>query len=159
MTDSEQNRAAASAASEEEPFWRRKPLAAMSEAEWESLCDGCGKCCLEKLEDWETGELAFTNIACRLLNVKNGRCRQYAERFRFVPDCRRLTPGNVRTLKWLPSTCAYRLLAAGEDLPWWHPLVSGDPHTVHLAGQSVRGRCIPAAAAGDPERHIVDWAS
>ncbi|MCU0837137.1 MAG: YcgN family cysteine cluster protein [Rhodospirillales bacterium] len=144
---------------EVEPFWRAKPLEAMSAEEWERLCDGCGKCCLEKLEDWHSGELTFTNIACRLLDTRSCRCRRYAERFRFVPDCRQLTPEAVRRYRWLPSTCAYRLLAEGRELPWWHPLVSGDPQTVHIAGQSVRGRAVPAAAAGDPERHIVDWAS
>ncbi len=141
-----------------EPFWRAKPLEAMSGEEWERLCDGCGKCCLEKLEDWHTGELTFTNIACRLLDTRSCRCRRYAERFRFVPDCRQLTPEAVRRYRWLPSTCAYRLLAEGRELPWWHPLVSGDPQTVHIAGESVRDRAVSAAAAGDPERHIVDWA-
>lgn len=142
----------------ERPFWWRKPLSAMSREEWERLCDGCAKCCLEKLEDWETGEIFYTNIACRLLDLRTCRCRRYEARLRFVPDCRMLTPENVPHLHWLPSTCAYRLLAAGLELPWWHPLVSGDAESVHLAGQSVRGRAVPAAEAGDPEDHIVDWA-
>jgi uncharacterized cysteine cluster protein YcgN (CxxCxxCC family) len=142
---------------DELPFWRRKSLAEMSPAEWESLCDGCGKCCLHKLEDEETGEIAHTNVACRLLDIGNCRCTRYAERKRFVPDCVQLDPSNVGALKWMPSTCAYRLLAEGKDLPAWHPLVSGDPDTVHRAGVSVRGRCVPERKAGDLFDHIVKW--
>jgi len=125
---------------EMEPFWKTKPLEAMSEAEWESLCDGCGKCCLAKLEDEDTGDIHWTSVACRLFDAGTCRCKDYAGRLARVPDCVRLTPQNVRELTWLPSTCAYRLLARGEDLPWWHPLVSGRPETVHEAGVSMRGR-------------------
>ena len=139
------------------PFWRRKTLAEMTPAEWESLCDGCGKCCLHKLEDEDTGEIAHTNVACRLLDIGTCRCSRYAERQRLVPDCVQLDPGNVGALKWMPSTCAYRLLAEGKDLPAWHPLVSGDPDSVHRAGISVRGRCIPERKAGDLFDHIVMW--
>ncbi|WES32196.1 YcgN family cysteine cluster protein [Varunaivibrio sulfuroxidans] len=129
----------------------------MSAAEWESLCDGCGKCCLEKLEDADTGEIAYTEVACQLLDVHSCRCANYAERTRFVPDCIKLTAGNVATLAWMPSTCAYRLLAEGRDLPSWHPLRSGARESVHRAGASVRGRAVSAVQAGDLEDHIVDW--
>ena len=122
------------------PFWTTTPLERMSEAEWESLCDGCGKCCLSKLEDEDTGEIYFTSVGCRLFDAATCRCRDYPRRLAQVPDCVRLTPENVHTIPWLPSTCAYRLVAEGRDLEWWHPLVSGDPDTVHRAGISVRGR-------------------
>lgn len=143
--------------SEDQPFWRRKILAEMTPAEWESLCDGCGKCCLHKLEDEDTGEIAYTNVACRLLDLGTCRCSRYAERKRLVPDCVRLDPGNVGALKWMPSSCAYRLLAEGKELPDWHPLVSGDPDNVHRAGVSVRGRCVPERKAGDLFDHVVSW--
>ncbi len=141
----------------EEPFWRRKALSEMTRAEWESLCDGCAKCCLEKLEDAETGEVSYTDVACRLLDTDSCRCTDYENRHRFVPDCVKLTPWKVGTLKWLPTTCAYRLISEGEDLPAWHPLVSGDPQSVHKAGMSVRGRAVPEALAGDLQDHIVEW--
>lgn len=142
---------------ENSSFWQRKSLADMSPAEWESLCDGCGKCCLHKLEDEDTGEIAYTNVACRLLDIGKCRCTRYAERKRLVPDCVQLEPGNVGALRWMPSTCAYRLLAEGKDLPDWHPLVSGDPDTVHRAGISVRGRSVPERKAGDLFDYIVKW--
>jgi hypothetical protein len=123
-----------------EPFWRSKPLEAMTDREWESLCDGCGRCCLVKLEDEDTGEIAYTDVGCTLLDSDTCRCRDYENRQALVPDCVRLTPATVRMLSWLPPTCAYRLLAEGRDLYWWHPLVSGDPETVHTAGISVRDR-------------------
>ncbi len=122
------------------PFWKTKTLEAMSPAEWESLCDGCGKCCLAKLEDEDTGEIHWTSIGCRLFDAGACRCSDYKNRLKKVADCVRLTPQNVRTLAWLPSSCAYRLVAEGQDLAWWHPLVSGNPATVHEAGISVRGR-------------------
>jgi uncharacterized protein len=148
---------AAKAEPGELPFWRRKSLAEMSHAEWESLCDGCGKCCLEKLEDAESGEISHTNVACRLLNVRTCRCTRYAERRRFVPNCEQLDPENVRRFQWLPSSCAYRLLAEGRELPWWHHLLSGDPELVHEIGMSVRGRAVPERRAGPLEHHIVTW--
>jgi uncharacterized protein len=123
-----------------EPFWLTKSLDEMSDSEWESLCDGCARCCLNKLEDADTGEIAWTDIACTLLDGDSCRCRDYANRQATVPDCIRLTPHEVRTLSWLPPTCAYRLVEEGRDLYWWHPLVSGDPDTVHAAGISVQGR-------------------
>ena len=141
----------------EEPFWRRKTLAEMTRGEWESLCDGCAKCCLDKLEDDDTGEISYTEVACRLLDLGTCRCTDYANRKRFVPDCVVLTPRTVARLTWLPSSCAYRLISEGKDLEWWHPLVSGDPETVHRAGVSVRGRAVPEAVAGDLEDHVVRW--
>lgn len=137
------------------PFWKRKTLAAMSAAEWESLCDGCGLCCLHKLEDADTGRVWYTNIACRLLDPETIRCRDYAGRRRHVPDCIALTPASVADHDWLPATCAYRRLDRGEDLPDWHPLVSGDPESVHRAGISARGRTVAEDEAGDPEDHIL----
>jgi hypothetical protein len=140
-----------------EPFWRRKKLTDMTRAEWESLCDGCAKCCLEKLEDVETGEISYTNVACRLLDLKACRCTNYEQRQRYVPDCVVLTPDNIAQLHWMPSTCAYRLLAEGKDLPDWHPLVSGDPDSAHRSRNSVRGRVVSERDAGDLEDHIVTW--
>lgn len=125
---------------ENAPFWRSKTLEEMTAAEWESLCDGCGRCCLVKLEDEDTGRIHATDIGCRLFDAGTCRCRDYPNRSASVPDCVTLTPHAVRTLSWLPPSCAYRLVAEGRDLPWWHPLVSGDPETVVAAGISVRGR-------------------
>jgi len=124
----------------ETPFWKAKSLEDMSPREWESLCDGCGKCCLSKLEDEDTGQIYWTDVGCRLLNMRTCRCADYKNRFSLVQDCVQLTPANVRTIAWLPSTCAYRLVAEGKDLADWHPLVSGDKRTVHTAGISMRGR-------------------
>jgi len=139
------------------PFWRRKTLRQMTDAEWESLCDGCGKCCLNKLQDEDTGALAFTNVACDLLDPDTCRCSDYDHRWDHVPDCVKLVPRMIHKLAWLPSTCAYRLIAEGHDLPDWHPLNSGDPDSVHRAGVSVRGRVILEREAGDLEDHVVDW--
>ena len=123
----------------EPPFWKAKSLAEMSRAEWESLCDGCGRCCLNKLEDEDTGAFLYTRAACKLLDLDTCRCSDYPNRARRVSDCVSLTPENVGTLGWLPVTCAYRLLDEGKPLAWWHPLVSGDPATVDEAGISVKG--------------------
>lgn len=144
-------------ADQAQPFWRTKRLGEMTREEWESLCDGCGKCCLHKLQYEDTGELYYTNVACRLLDLHSCRCKNYPERQRLVPDCVQLRADKVLELNWLPSTCAYRLLANGKDLYWWHPLVSGDPETVHQAGQSVRGRAIPERRARILDHHIVTW--
>lgn len=122
------------------PFWKRKTLEEMSREEWESLCDGCARCCLYKLEDEDTGEIYYTNVVCRLLDTHRCRCTAYTERQTLMPTCLVLTPAMVRELRWMPKTCAYRLIAEGKDLEWWHPLVSGDPNSVHKAGISVRYR-------------------
>ncbi|MET0269026.1 MAG: YcgN family cysteine cluster protein [Sphingomonas sp.] len=138
------------------PFWETTPLDRMTRAEWESLCDGCGKCCLHKLEDDETGELFPTNIACKLLDRRTAQCSDYRHRHAYVPECVRLTPAKLRRLDWLPTTCAYRLLDEGKPLPEWHHLVSGDRETVHAAGISVRGWTVSENDVGDFENHIVD---
>lgn len=124
-------------------FWDL-PLARLTKAEWEALCDGCGKCCLNKLEDEDTGEVAFTRIACRLLDNDTCRCAQYDIRLQFVPECIVLKPGTLADVAYfMPESCAYRRLAEGKPLPAWHPLVTGDPESVHAAGQSVRGKTLP----------------
>jgi uncharacterized cysteine cluster protein YcgN (CxxCxxCC family) len=138
-----------------EPFWD-KPLEQLSRAEWESLCDGCGKCCLHKVEDEDSGEVYPTNVACKLLDRETGRCSNYRGRRAFVPDCIRLTADKVDRLAWLPSTCAYRLRAANKPLPDWHYLISGDREAVHRAGMSVRGWTIGEQDAGDLEYHVVE---
>ena len=134
----------------EKPFWQRKSLEEMSAEEWESLCDGCGLCCLIRFEDEETGEVIPTRVGCKLLDCDLCRCKDYPNRTKKVPDCVRLTPRNINRIVWLPPTCAYRLVADGGDLYWWHPLVSGDPDTVHAAGISVRGK------VGDSEEDVED---
>ena len=139
------------------PFWKSKSLDDMSIDEWESLCDGCGRYCLHKLEDEDSGHVDYTNIACRLLNLGTCRCTNYPARHDLVSDCLALTPKAVRKTPWLPPTCAYRMVNEGHDLAWWHPLVSSDPDTVHQAGISVRGRVVTAQRAGDEEDHIVAW--
>ncbi|MEQ8440760.1 MAG: YcgN family cysteine cluster protein [Alphaproteobacteria bacterium] len=130
----------------ETPFWKKKSLAQMTRTEWESLCDGCGQCCLHKLQDVDTGDYYVTDISCRLLDCRSGKCSDYANRKTHVPDCVQLNARSVFQTDWLPETCAYRLVADGKDLEWWHPLVSGSDQTVHEAGISVRGK----AVAGDP---------
>ena len=140
-----------------QPFWRRKTLTQMTTEEWESLCDGCAKCCLIKLEDEDTGQVDYTDIACRLLDLGTCRCTNYPARSRLVPDCIVLTPAKTARFDWLPTTCAYRLIAEGKDLAWWHPLVSGDPETVHRAGISVRGRVVAETRGDDPEDRVVTW--
>ncbi len=122
------------------PFWKRKKLHELTAEEWESLCDGCARCCLHKLEDEDTGEIYFTTVVCRLLDMDTCRCTDYPNRHTRNPDCIQLTPQKVGELRWLPPTCAYRLVAEGRDLFWWHPLVSGDPESVHQSGASVYGQ-------------------
>lgn len=134
-------------------FWEHKPLTKMNKAEWEAVCDGCGKCCLNKLEDEDTGEVAMTRIACRLLDNETCLCSQYPIRHQFVPECIVLTPKTLEdNLYWLPSTCGYRLLHEGRKLYDWHPLIAGDSETMHAAGVTMQGRTIP-----EFEVHEDDW--
>ena len=137
-------------------FWEDVPLDKLDRAQWEALCDGCGKCCLHKLEDEETGELFPTNVACRLLDRRSGQCSNYRHRHAYVSECVRLSMRNVDMIEWLPSTCAYRLRLNGEQLPEWHYLVCGDREMVHRVGQSVRGWTISEADAGELEYHLTD---
>lgn len=137
-------------------FWEDRPLAALDRAQWEALCDGCGKCCVHKLEDAETGALMATNVACRLLDRRSGQCKDYRHRRAHVPECVRLTPASVGTIDWLPETCAYRLRAEDRPLPEWHYLVCGDREAVHRAGESTRGWTVSEDEAGDLEHHLVD---
>lgn len=153
-------RPAPSASGEAEPFWRRKRLDEMTRDEWESLCDGCGRCCLLKLIDEDTDKVLYTDVGCRLLDTGTGHCRHYPERQRHVPDCIALTPEAVGTIEWLPPTCAYRLVGEGRDLYPWHPLVSGDPDSPHAAGISVRGRVAGSEEEYQPEDlfdRTVEW--
>ncbi len=135
-------------------FWEQ-PLGQLSRAEWEALCDGCGKCCLHKLEDEDTGAVIRTNVACRLLDLTTARCSDYRHRKAFVPDCLRLTPALVEDLPWLPASCAYRLRADGQPLPEWHYLISGNRDSVHQAGASVVGKAISEVIAGPLENHVI----
>lgn len=135
-------------------FWKR-PIETLNREQWEALCDGCGKCCLHKLEDDITGEVYHTNVSCRLLDLKTGRCSDYKHRRVYVPDCLRLTPKLARDLPWLPDTCAYRLRADGDPLPDWHYVICGDREAVHAAGQSVRGKAISETVSGPLEEHVV----
>lgn len=143
----------------EQPFWKTKRLDEMNQREWESLCDGCGLCCLNKLEDWDSGDVVFTSVACRLLDGESCQCKDYPNRQETVPECIQLTPQEVNDIPWLPPTCGYRLVRDGEDLYWWHPLVSGDPETVHQAGISARGRTVSEdhVHVDDFEDYVVDW--
>ncbi len=141
------------------PFWEVKSLTEMTQQEWESLCDGCARCCLIKLEDEDSGDIHYTNVVCDLLDLENCRCTQYQSRSQLVPECVVVSPEVLDQLHWMPSTCAYRLLWEGKPLPEWHPLVSGNADSVHLAGISVRGRVYRQAEIDDDdlEDHIVDW--
>lgn len=138
------------------PFWQSKPLNGLSPQEWESLCDGCGRCCLHKLEDEDSGAIFHTRVACRLLDTQTCRCTRYANRRRWVPDCVRLTAADILRYRWLPETCAYRRLAEGRPLPEWHPLLTGERDSVHRAGASVRGWCISERDVDDLHAHIVE---
>ena len=139
-----------------ERFWER-PLRELNTEEWEALCDGCGRCCLHKVEYEETGEIEHTNVACKLLDTATARCTDYKHRKTFVPDCLRLTLKIVDDISWLPPTCAYRRRADGLPLPRWHYLLTGDREDVVMAGVSVAGRVIGEDMAGPLEHHVVDW--
>jgi uncharacterized cysteine cluster protein YcgN (CxxCxxCC family) len=140
-------------------FWRAKTLQEMSNEEFESLCDGCGKCCLHKLEDEDTGDVYYTKVACRYLDHDTCRCQEYTDRQQLVEACAVLTPATVKETYWLPETCAYRLIAEGIPLFDWHPLVSGDPESVHLAGISVAGRVVHEQDVDpeDFEDYVIRW--
>lgn len=138
-------------------FWERKNLAELNAEEWEALCDGCAKCCVHKLEDEDTGEVLYTCVACRLLDLETCRCTGYAQRHELVPDCAVLSPDHPEVFEWMPETCAYRLLHEGRPLPDWHPLLTGDPASVHAHGASARRRLVPECIAGDHlERFVLD---
>jgi len=139
---------------EDEPFWRTTLLEDMTLEQWESLCDGCGRCCLIKLEDEDDGDIYLTKLSCRLLDCGTCRCSDYANRHSKVPDCLAISPDSVREIGWLPSTCGYRRVAEGRDLAWWHPLVSGNPETVHEAGISVR-----SFARSEDHVPVSEWAA
>ena len=140
-------------------FWQLKTLEQMSTQEWESLCDGCGKCCLVKLEDFDSGEIFHTNVTCELLNTESCRCMDYAGRHGIVDDCIQLDRENIESLDWLPSSCSYRLIAGGKPLPEWHHLVSGSRETLHTFGASLQGRVVSELHVHDDdiEDHIVQW--
>lgn len=134
-------------------FWETVPLRQMTRPEWEALCDGCGKCCLNKLEDEDTGAVALTNVACRLFDDSTCQCAQYPIRHQFVPECIIMTYDTIQEhMYWLPQTCAYRILFEGRNLHEWHPLISGDPNSVHAANQSMQGRTVP-----EFDIHEDDW--
>ena len=140
-------------------FWQHKSLNELTRAEWESLCDGCAKCCLHKLEDEETEEVFYTKVVCRYMNAANCQCTVYEKRNELVPNCVKLQPEDVAVFHWLPSTCAYRLIAEGKPLEWWHPLVSGSKNTVHEAGVSIKGRSLSEEFVHPDgwEEHIITW--
>ncbi|MRI32364.1 YcgN family cysteine cluster protein [Endozoicomonas sp. OPT23] len=140
------------------PFWETVPLHQMTSEQWESLCDGCGRCCLHKLEDEDSGEVFYTSIACRLLDTKTCQCSNYPERMRHVPECLKLTVADIPDFHWLPETCAYRLIAKGEPLREWHPLVSGNKQSIHDSGVSVRKIAIEESrvAEEDWEDHLIE---
>lgn len=143
----------------EAEYWKKKDLTAMNPEEWEALCDGCGKCCLFKFTNPNEEAVRFTNVVCRYMDLESCRCTDYENRHVNVPDCIYLTPKIAKTVSWLPSTCAYRLIARGKDLPWWHPLKSGTPQSVFLAGESVRGKVVSEEDVDpdDMEDMVVDW--
>jgi len=138
-------------------FWKEKELSQLSREEWEALCDGCAKCCLHRLEDEDTQEIHFTNVVCHLLDLETAQCTRYTERSVLVPNCITMKLKDLDNPYWLPSTCAYRLLAEGKELPEWHPLRSGDPESVFTSGNAILGRVICETEADDLEHHMIDW--
>ena len=140
-------------------FWEVKTLEQMTRQEWESLCDGCARCCLVKLEDEDTGDIHYTDVVCNLLDQETCRCTLYEKRSQYVPECVVVSPDLLDQLHWMPSTCAYRLLHEGKPLPDWHPLITGNRDSVHLAGISVRGRVYRQGDVEehDLEHHLVEW--
>ena len=138
-------------------FWKTKTLAEMTTAEWESLCDNCGKCCLNKLEDEDTGDIFFTSVVCNLIDLNTCCCTRYAERTTLVPECIDLKQHDFAEYTWLPSTCAYRLLTDGNELPAWHPLITGDPESVKEAGVSISSYAMKESEVEDLEDHIIEW--
>lgn len=138
-------------------FWKTKKLAEMTTEEWESLCDHCGKCCLHKLEDEDTGQIAFTSVVCNLIDLDTCYCTRYRERTRLVPECIDLKQHDFAEYKWLPATCAYRLLSDGKELPAWHPLVSGNAESVKDAGVSISSYAMKESDIDDLEDHIIEW--
>ncbi len=133
-------------------FWKKKSLSELTPCEWEMLCDGCGRCCLHKLEDEEAGQVILTSVTCRYLDIQRCRCTVYHDPYRMPNYCKKLSPQNVEQLYWLPETCAYRKIAEGKELEWWHPLVSGNPESVHEAGISVRYKVVSESIV-----HPDDW--
>jgi uncharacterized cysteine cluster protein YcgN (CxxCxxCC family) len=138
-------------------FWETKTLSEMSVSEWESLCDNCGKCCLHKLQDDETEEIFYTSVVCDLIDLETCRCTHYADRCTRVPDCLDLKQHNFSEYTWLPTTCAYKLLAEGQPLPDWHPLITGNPNSVIEAGVSIRSYAMKESTVDNPEDHIIEW--
>ncbi|MGZ8158234.1 MAG: YcgN family cysteine cluster protein [Methylobacter sp.] len=141
-------------------FWKTKKLSEMTTEEWESLCDNCGKCCLHKLEDEDTGDIYFTSVACKLIDLDTCRCTRYAERTQLIPECLDLIQLDFANYHWLPETCAYRLLNDGEELPAWHPLLSGRPDSAQSVGVSISRYAIKESEVDDIEDledHIIEW--
>ncbi|MCP4270670.1 MAG: YcgN family cysteine cluster protein [Gammaproteobacteria bacterium] len=142
---------------QEKNYWQQKPLTQMNDKEWESLCDGCAKCCIFKFEEDETGHILQTDVVCKLLDLTNCHCTQYKQRKQLVPDCISITPENILHLKWMPETCSYRLLALGKNLPKWHPLITGDQKSAQHAGKTVQGDVVSETEVDDLESRIIGW--
>ena len=138
-------------------FWKHKTLDQMSSDEWESLCDGCAKCCVFKFEEDETGHILQTDVVCKLLDINRCSCTRYEQRKVLVPDCISITAGNILHLKWMPASCSYRLLAEGKELPDWHPLVSNDPDSAKKEGKTIQGQVISESEVDNVEERIIGW--
>ncbi|PCJ48124.1 MAG: hypothetical protein COA74_09650 [Gammaproteobacteria bacterium] len=138
-------------------FWKTKSLQEMTSSEWESICDGCAKCCIFKFEEDDTGHILQTDVVCKLLDLDTCHCTKYEQRKTLVPDCITITPDNILQLKWMPASCSYRLLAQGDDLPAWHSLVTGNPKSMQLANKTVQGRVVSEIEVDDIEDRIIGW--